>query len=195
MALVLSSPLLASGQELPLGSKIPLRDQPLQDATGAQRNLAGVKGEAGTVVVFWSNQCPWVDRYEERVLELAASYETKGFGFALVNSNDPSAFPQESLEESQKRARDRGYTISYFTDEGARLASAFGAERTPQVYVFDRNDNLVYTGSVDDSPSDPAGTQKTHLQDALDNILAGEDVGAPETKAFGCTIKPEGVTG
>ena len=188
-ALALSGPLVASAQEL------PSPDRSMPDATGAQGNLAGVKGEAGTVVIFWSNQCPWVDRYEERVAELAGEYAAEGFGFALVNTNDPAAFPQESPEESGRRAKSRSYGMSYFTDEGSELARALGAERTPQAYVFDRNDALVYTGAIDDSPSDARGVQEAYLQDALDATLAGERVETPETKAFGCTIKLQEATG
>lgn len=195
MALTLSSPLFAFGQELPLGSKLPMPNQSMPDAVGAQGNLEGVKGEAGTVVIFWSNQCPWVDRYEERVKELAGEYEAKGFGFALINANDPAAFPQEAPEENQRRARSRGYEMSYFADEGSQLARAFGAERTPQVYVFDQSNNLVYAGSIDDSPSDPRSVQETYLKNALDAVLAGENVEPAQTKAFGCTIKLQEATG
>ena len=169
----LSSPLWSAAQGLAPGDKLPMATQQMPDALGGQNNLAGIKGERGTVVAFWSNQCPWIDRYEERILELASAYEAEGFGFALVNANDPTAFPQENAQASQKRAQSRKYKVSYFTDEGSRLARAFGALRTPQVFVFDQNDDLVYSGGIDDSPGDAASVQETSLKDALDATLAG----------------------
>ena len=191
----LCSPLWAFGQGIELGGKLPMADRAMQDAMGAQRNLAGIKGERGTVVAFWSNQCPWIDRYEERVLELASEYEAKGFGFALINANDPEAFPQENPEASQKRAKNRRYAVSYFTDEGSELARALGALRTPQVFVFDESDNLIYSGGIDDSPGDAAGVQQAPLKDALDAALEGREIETSQTKAFGCTIKPVEATG
>ena len=194
-ALALGSPLLATGQGISPGSPLPTPNQPMSNATGGQGSLAEVKGEAGLVVILWSNQCPWVDRYEERVAELASAYMAEGFGFALVNANDADAFPLESPEESQQRARGRGYEMPYFADEGSRLARALGAERTPEAYVFDANDNLVYAGAIDDSPSDPRGVEEAYLQNALDAVLAGEAVETAQTKAFGCTIKLQEATG
>lgn len=195
VVLGLSSPLWGAAQGLAIGDKLPMATQQMQNALGGQNNLAGIKGERGTVVAFWSNQCPWIERYEERVLELATAYEAEGFGFALVNANDPTAFPQENAQASQKRAQSRKYKTSYFTDDGSKLARAFGALRTPQVFVFDQNDNLVYSGGIDDSPGDAASVQHTSLKDALDAMLEGGEIKTPETKAFGCTIKPVEATG
>lgn len=179
----------AAAQELPLGSSLPMADQTLTSPDGSPVVLADVLGSAGTVLIFWSNQCPWVDKYEDRIGALADQYGGAGFAFLAVNANDPQAFPKESAPESRKPAQQLGQAFSYLMDTGSALAKALGASRTPHVFVFDADRTLVYTGTIDDSPGDPGNVQKTYLKDVLDALQAGQEVAVAKTKAFGCTIK------
>ena len=189
LLLVLGVPMAAAqSPELPLGSELPMANHSMESADGGQISLSSVGGQNGTVVIFWSNQCPWVDKYEDRVMEIAESFP--GFGYVLVNANDPVAYPQESMEESQRLAG--RYSMPYVLDADSELARAFGAERTPHIYVFDESDTLVYVGTIDDSPGDPNNVQETYLEDALQAVSQGNEVGVAQTKAFGCTIKLQG---
>ncbi len=186
--LVISAALLfaalpaAQAQELPLGSKLP------SVSVGGQ-SLPGLAGSQGTVVVFWSNQCLWTGKYADRVKSLAKEFSGQGFNFVLVNANDASAFPQESAEEVQSAAS-KYPQMTYFKDASAAAAQAFGAVRTPHVYVFDGNESLVYAGAVDDSPSDPSNVQEPYLENALQALAGGQDVSVAQTKAFGCQLNP-----
>lgn len=172
----------AQAQELPLGSKLP------SVSVGGQ-GLSGLAGNQGTVVLFWSNQCLWTERYEDRVKALIQKHTGQGFNFVLINPNDPTSFPQESAGEVQGRASQYA-PATYLKDASAQAAEALGASRTPHAYVFDSNNTLVYVGAVDDSPADPANVQEPYLGNALDALTAGQDVSAAQTKAFGCQIKP-----
>lgn len=181
--------LLASSvyaQELPLGSSLPSVSG-LQNVEGGGAQLSELAGESGTVVIFWSNQCPWIDKYEDRVTALADEYQSQGLPFVLINSNDATAFPKESAEASQERAS--GYPMTYLRDNGSAAAQAFGASRTPHVFVFDGNNSLVYVGAIDDSPGDPSSVGETYLADALGALASGSEVPVAQTKAFGCMIK------
>jgi thiol-disulfide isomerase/thioredoxin len=175
----------AQPEPMPIGSSMP--SATLQQTDGTTLQLPSASGEAGTVVIFWSNQCPWVDRYENRVIELVNRFQGQGMRFMLVNANDASAFPQESMDAMQERAD--AYPAPYVRDEEAQLAQALGATRTPHAFVFDGDQTLVYTGTIDDSPSGESGVSATYLADALSAIASGEEVPMPQTKAFGCTIK------
>lgn len=175
----------AQPEPMPVGSSMP--SATLQQTDGTTLQLPAAAGEAGTVVIFWSNQCPWVDRYEDRVIELVNRFQGQGIRFMLVNANDASAFPQESMEAM--RERPDAYPAPYVQDGGAQLAQALGATRTPHAFVFDATQTLVYTGTIDDSPSGASGVSATYLADALSAIIRGEEVPTPQTKAFGCTIK------
>ncbi len=173
----------------PAQAQLPLADRPMPSTDGQQITLAQLRGARGLVIVFWSNHCPWVDRYEARLKELAARYEAQGIAFVLVNANDPEAFPQESLEASRQQAQRKGYPMPYLKDEGASLARALGASRTPEVFVFDARNRLVYRGAIDDSPGEAANAQQVYLKAALEALLQGKAPETTETGAFGCLIR------
>ncbi len=176
----------ATAQELAPGASMPAVEA--QRVGGGSTTLAAEAGAEGTVVIFWSNQCLWADRYAERVQQLSSTFSGQGISFVLINSNDPAAFPQESAEASREVAN-RFASMTYLRDDGSAAAEAFGAERTPHVFVFDGNRSLVYVGAVDDSPGDPAGVQEAYLRAALEALVAGQAVPTPQTQAFGCAIK------
>lgn len=183
-----SSPGLAqSGKPIALGSQLPRPDRSLDAATGSSVTLSGLQRENGLVVIFWGNTCPWVHRWEDRVVEIAREHAARGFGFVAVNSNDPVAYPGDDLEAMRERAAD--YPFPYVLDRGAELAAAFGASRTPQVFVFGPDGRLAYTGAVDDAPREDSGVERPYLRTALSALGEGEEVPSPVTRAFGCTIK------
>lgn len=178
-----------SPEEIPLGSEMPATQAQLSRAGGGQATLASLQGSQGTVVVFWSNQCPWVEKYADRLAALVNDFSGRGVGFVLINSNDPSAYPQESAQQSAQRASGYPSALAYLSDSDSDVASAFGAQRTPHVFVFDANDMLVYVGTIDDSPGDAGNVTEPYLRRALDALVAGNSIPVPRTKAFGCTIK------
>lgn len=188
----LAIPMHAQAQEeAALGSSMPMLDTAMTDVRGGRSTLADLQGAAATVIVFWSNQCPWVDRYEDRLIDIVESYGERGVSFVLVNSNDARAYPQESREESAARYREAGYppSVTYLSDPTSRLAIALGAERTPHVFVFDSGPSLIYAGAIDDSPGDPDHVDQHHLRDVLHGITGDVDAEPSRTSAFGCTIK------
>jgi len=183
-----------AGAEIPLGTAMPMADASLARAQGGQATLSSLAGQQGTAVIFWSNQCPWVERAEGRMMDLAETYSGQGISFVLINSNDAEAYPQESAAESASRMDAGGYPsdVAYISDPTSQVARAFGAERTPHVYLFDANGVLAYVGTIDDSPGDPANVQEQYLRSALEAVAGGSNVAVPQTKAFGCTIKFNG---
>ena len=176
-------------ERLALGADMPMADRPMKNALGSQISLAGAGGTAGTLVVFWSNSCPWVDRYEDRLLSIAQEYQDRGIGVIAVNPNDARAYPDDAFAEMQKQAEGADYPFPYVVDEGSQVARAFGASRTPEVFLFSGTRELVYTGTIDDNPRTADGVKQPYLRNALDGILGGENIPHPTTQAFGCTIK------
>ncbi len=178
-------PVSAQPQEMPLGSVLPQEGLAVQLADGSSTTIAGLVGEKGTVFLFWSNQCPWIDKYRDRILALHEAFSGRGIAFVAVNANDASSFPQESLAESVKQR----LPLAYVAANAVPFAEAVGASRTPHVFAFNASKTLIYAGTIDDSPGDPANVQKHYLQDVLEQLVAGAEVTVPKTKAFGCTIK------
>jgi thiol-disulfide isomerase/thioredoxin len=189
LALALMAQPAYAQEALPIGAELPVAERTMQNALGAATSLAAQMGPRGLAVVFWCNTCPWVRRYEDRVVALANEYGAAGVGFIAINSNDPVAFPGDDFASMRTQGTEGNYGFPYVVDEGSQTARAFGATRTPQIFLFNSDGRLVYEGTVDDSPSDAGGAQERYFRDALASVVANAPVQVEKTKAFGCTIK------
>ncbi|MBT3608346.1 MAG: thioredoxin family protein [Candidatus Marinimicrobia bacterium] len=175
--------------ELEIGSTMPLKDLELADISGKNITLATAKGDAGTLVVFSCNTCPWVIRWEDRYVSLANTYAPKRLGMIAVNSNATRFGGEDSLEEMLEHAKNNGYNFPYAQDPESELASAFGATKTPHIYLFDGDDKLVYRGAIDDNAKNAKKVDEPFLANAIDALLAGNPINPQTTKALGCSIK------
>ena len=180
---------ILSAKELDLGSILPLGDIKMADISGKDVSLNDAKGKNGLLVIFSCNTCPWVIAWEDRYVELAETYKDKGVGIVAINSNETKFENVDSMEEMQEHAQENGYNFYYTMDKKSNLARAFGATRTPHIYLFDKKDKLVYRGAIDDNARKPDKVENTYLADAIDNMLAGSAIDPAATKALGCAIK------
>ena len=180
---------ILSAKELDLGSILPLGDIKMADISGQDISLNDAKGENGLLVIFSCNTCPWVIAWEDRYVELAETYKDKGVGIVAINSNETKFENVDSMEEMQEHAQENEYNFYYTMDKKSNLARAFGATRTPHIYLFDKKDKLVYRGAIDDNARKPDKVENTYLADAIDNMLAGSAIDPAATKALGCAIK------
>ena len=190
LALVALAP-MASAQLVP-GDALPSADVTFETADGARLRLADTAGEGGLVVLFWSNACPWADKYAARVASLVEGYLPAGIGMVLVNANDAVANERENAAASRQKAADAGLSVPYVLDTTGDLARAFGARNAPQAFFFGPARTLLYLGAIDDSPADPLRVTTPYLQRAMDQSIAGLPVEVQQTQAFGCTLKPAG---
>ena len=161
----------------------------MTNAVGASMALADVKGKDGTLVVFTCNHCPFVKAWQDRMVKIANTCAGKGVGVAFVNANDPAAVSEDDMDHMRKLAEAKGYAFPYLMDETSAVALAFGATRTPEAFLFDKDGKLVYHGTIDDSTYDAAKVTKPYLENALAALVADKAIAEPETKAVGCTIK------
>ncbi|MEZ0542354.1 thioredoxin family protein [Fibrella arboris] len=155
-------------------------------------SLNEYKNQKGVIVVFTSNHCPFSKAYEDRIINLDRKFGPQGFPVIALLSSDASLYEEDSFDRMQVRARTKNYPFPYLLDEAQTVARAFGATRTPQVYVLKRAGErftVEYIGSIDDSPQDAANVQRTYVDDAVTSLLAGKPVVTPLTKAIGCAIK------
>lgn len=188
LALVLNAG-TAVGQSIEIGMELPLRGHALAHVDGSSTSLDALVGSQGVAVVFWSHTCPWVRRYEDRIGTLAQDLEGGNIPLILVNSNDPVQSPDDSPDVIGEHLAEIGYAHPYLIDSGGVLAQAFGATRTPQVFIFDSGGLLVYEGAIDDSPSDPDSVTEAYLNDAVTSLSSGEMIDVVQTRSFGCNIK------
>jgi peroxiredoxin len=169
-----------------LGAEAPPFDLPGVDG---QNHTLGSYADTDVLVLVQScNHCPYVQAWEGRLSAIASDYADRGVGVVAVNSNDADSHPEDSFDEMQKRSREQGFTFDYLYDEPQAVAQALGAERTPEVFVYDRDRRLRYHGAIDDN-RDETGVSQQYLRDALDAVLAGSEPAVAETPPVGCTVK------
>ncbi|HEY2943738.1 MAG TPA: thioredoxin family protein [Vicinamibacteria bacterium] len=155
----------------------------LADVTGKTVDLAGLQGRKAVVLMFIATQCPVSNAYNERMAALSREYGARGVAFVGINSNR-----QESVEEIAGHAAQHGFAFPILKDVGNVQADHFGAQVTPEIYMYDPGWVLRYHGRIDDDRSG-ANVKSQDLRHAIDAVLAGRAVPVAETKAFGCTIK------
>jgi peroxiredoxin len=155
----------------------------LNDTAGKTVDLASLQGRKAVVLMFIATQCPVSNAYNDRMAALSREYGAKGVAFVGINSNR-----QESVEEIAGHAAQHGLTFPILKDVANLQADHFGAQVTPEVYVYDPGWVLRYHGRIDDDRSG-ANVKSQDLRNTLDAILGGRAVPVAETKAFGCTIK------
>lgn len=146
----------------------------------------------GYIVVFTCNHCPFSIAYEDRVLALDAKYKPLGYPVVAINPNDPKSQPEDSLEEMQVRAKEKGFTFPYLFDDGQKVYPKYGATKTPHVFVLqktDRGNEVAYIGTIDTNYKDASKAKQKFVEMAVDALLEGKNVNPTETKAIGCSIK------
>tara|TARA_B100000029_G_scaffold317774_1_gene310195 strand:- start:7687 stop:8280 length:594 start_codon:yes stop_codon:yes gene_type:complete len=174
--------------ELEIGSKIPLANVKMEDISGKDISLNDVMGGNGLLVVFSCNTCPFVDAWEDRYIKVSNEYQEKGVGMVAINSNEGTRNSGDNLKDMKNRAKKAKYDFFYTLDKGSKLASAFGATKTPHIFLFNKKGELVYRGAIDDNAK-ANRVETNYLMDAIDAMIAGKKVGMTSTKAIGCTIK------
>lgn len=174
-----------SDRELKLGDEAPGFELP-----GTDSNVHDLEGRpARATVIYWTcNHCPyalaWQDRLHDVARELAGEVR-----FLAINSNDADRYPADSFEAMKKRVEEEGgWPHPYLHDASQEVARAYGALRTPDVFVFDEELRLRYRGAPDADYEDPS-QEAAWLRAALDDLLGGREVEMAESEPVGCTIK------
>jgi len=161
----------------------------LSGVDGKNHSLAEYSGKNAVAVIFSCNHCPYVRAWEDRMVQIQAHYDMKGVQLIAINANDASKYPDDSFEKMKERAREKHFNFPYVHDESQQIARAYGAERTPEVFLFDKAGTLRYHGVIDDNYDDETSVKVKFLRNALDAMLSGKAPITTETKPVGCTIK------
>jgi peroxiredoxin len=173
---------------MPLGTPAP--DFRLRDTSGKWVSVSDFKGAPALVVVFMCNHCPYVKHIRSGMALLAREYLPREVGMVGINSNDVENYPADSPQRMAEEARSAGYIFPYLHDEDQRVAKDYHAACTPDFYVFDQEQRLVYRGQFDSSrPSNNVPVTGQDVRAALEALLAGKTVAFEQTPSIGCNIK------
>ncbi len=179
-------------QSIEQGASIPMADVKMKSASAVKEtSLNDAKTNNGLLVMFSCNTCPYVVKSQARTLEMIAYAKEKGLGVVIINSNEAKRSDEDSYSAMVSYAKKQGYTVPYAVDEKSKMADAFGASRTPEVYLFDGNGKLMYKGAMEDNPSSPSESKEFYLKKAIDNMVIGIVPDPASTRSVGCTIKRE----
>lgn len=174
---------------LPIGSALPKADLKMKDVSGKEVSIKDASKKNGVLVMFSCNTCPYVVKNEQRILGIGDFALKMNVGVILLNSNEAQRTSDDSYEEMKKYAAEKKYNWSYVVDKNYEVADAFGANRTPECFLFDKNLKLVYHGAIDDNPSNAAAVTRSHLRVAINELVEGKEIAVKESKSVGCTIK------
>jgi peroxiredoxin len=173
---------------LPLGTTAP--DFRLPDTEGKAVAHADFKSAPALLVIFMCNHCPFVKHIRQGLAQLGRDYVPRGVAIVAVNSNDVSSYPDDSPAKMKEEVKSAGYQFPYLYDETQAVAKAYQAACTPDIYIFDGQQKLVYRGQFDDSrPGNGKPVTGKDLRAALDAVLAGNFVSSDQKPSIGCNIK------
>lgn len=178
-----------SEDKLKPGDDLPASETSMRNATGKNTTLKSASGQNGLLVMFSCNTCPFVIKNEpitKKTMEFAAAHNV---GMVIINSNQAKRTGDDSFEEMKKFAKEQGYTVPYLVDENSAMADMFGANHTPEVFLFNSKNKLVYKGAMNDNPSNPGEYKKAYVEDAINAMISGKEVNPKTTKSIGCSIK------
>lgn len=172
-----------------LGTKAP--DFKLPDTvSGKELEFSDISGKNGTVVMFICNHCPYVIHVNEELVKLAEDYKEKGIGFVAISSNDVVNYPQDGPELMKDHAIQEGYNFPYLYDESQEVAKAYEAACTPDLYVFNADQELFYRGRIDDArPGTGREITGQDIRNAMDDMLNGKAAPEKQYPSGGCNIK------
>lgn len=173
-----------------IGQPAPAFD--LVDTEGQHHSLADGKGKL-VVLEWWNPGCPFVKyAHGEGPLRDMAEQETKaGVVWLAINSGAPGK-QGAGADNSREGARGFGMAHPVLLDEDGAVGHAYGATKTPHVFLIDGEGKLRYRGAIDNAPIgevDGGGAYRNHLAQALAEVRAGKPVSVPETPSYGCSVK------
>lgn len=170
-----------------LGFQMPLFDLPATDQTHVTEKYFD-KAKGG-LVMFICNHCPYVQAIEDRLIQLAKDLQPLCIKVIGISSNDVNSYPEDSFEKMKERALEKKYSFPFLYDESQSVARAFGAVCTPDFFLFNSENKLVYRGRLDDSWKDPNKVQRRELYEACLNLSENKPLPLNSKASMGCSIK------
>jgi len=180
---------------LPLGTALPLalmreRLSPVQGGTPEAGLPADAELTARPVLVlFLCPHCPFVKHIEAELTRLQNDFRDHT-AIVAICSNSTLTHPQDGPAGMAAQARSQGWDFPYLQDPDQRVALAFRAACTPDLFLFDGSHRLFYRGQLDDSrPGNGRPCHGGDLRAAVTALREGRPAPEPQQPSIGCNIK------
>lgn len=188
-AVLLFMGLSITADPLPIGASLPHPEVKMKDISGKDISFSDARKKNGLLIMFTCNTCPYVIKNQSRTKEACTFANANEIGVVLLNSNEAQRSDEDSYEAMKEYASGQGYNWYYLLDKNATMADAFGANRTPECFLFDKEGKLVYHGAIDDNPSDASAVSRKHLIAAMAELNSGKEISIKQSRSVGCSIK------
>ncbi len=172
-----------------VGTAAPNQEHEMLDVSGKKVSIKTSIGKQGLLIMFSCNTCPYVIKNQERTNAIAAYAKQNGYGVLIINSNEAKRSDDDSFEAMKDYAKNQKYNCYYTLDKNSTMADAFGATRTPEIFLLDAEGIVVYKGAIDDNPANAKAVKREHLKIAMSELKAGKQISMKESKSVGCSIK------
>ena len=176
-------------EKLPIGSALPMPTTKMMTTSGKQTSIKQEALANGVLVMFSCNTCPYVIKNQERTIATITAARQMNIGSIIINSNAGLRSSEDSYKAMQAYAKAQNYKTAYAVDENNLVADAFGATRTPECFLFDKDLKLVYHGAIDDNPTNAAAVSRKHLLVAMTELYTAKPITVTESRSVGCGIK------
>ena len=178
-------------KSIEIGEAFPVShiDHPMKSINGKEHRISQHLHKDGLVLIFTSNNCPFVEAWEDRYKIVENLCQRYNLDMLYINSNHNKRDGDDSFKAMQAHAKKNGYAFNYLLDVQSELANTLGAKTTPHVFMFDKSSKLVYKGAIDDNYESIVDVKKFYLKDAIRSLIAGKEIEIAKTKAIGCSIK------
>jgi peroxiredoxin len=173
---------------LPLGTQAPFFS--LQDGKGETFSLDAFRKSRALLLMFICNHCPFVKHIQSGLVSLAKDYQTQGVAILAINANDAEKYPDDSPQKMVEESEKLGYPFPYLIDETQAIAKAYHAACTPDFFLFDPHQKLVYRGQMDGArPGNTIPVTGIDLRQAMDALLSEKPLSQDQKPSMGCNIK------
>lgn len=167
----------------------------LKNVDGSTVSLSDYSDQKGVIIVFTCNPCPFANAYEQRIIQLHERYADQGYPVVAINPNDADVSPEDTFEKMKAKSSEKGYPFPYLKDETQEVYQAYGATRTPHIFLLENKGGkfkVAYIGAIDDNAMDASSVLHKYLEKAISAVMSGDKPEPATTKAIGCAIKSKG---